>query len=187
MITKSSFKYPTFRSMLFFCILLITCGAGCTQMQLYLEEDYTEMRELYAFEVGRANQNLTGDFLSASYIIYSDSDGNKRRLSDSDTERILYILGQAKYLPKKDFRLWYEAETLFRRMNISFDKYCEYNFYSQDGKELYGANSIWRLGIIRESRIDEYLISPTSRADLYLPDILYKELKEITDKYCTFR
>lgn len=185
MITKSSFKYPTFRSMLFFCILLITCGAGCTQMQLYLEEDYTEMRELYDVEVGRANQNFTGDFLSASYIIYSDSDGNKRRLSDSDTERILYILGQAKYLPKKDFRLWYEAETLFRRTNISFDKYYEYAFYSQDGEELF-TTSIWWLGIIPESEIDEYLISPTRRPDLYLPDILYKELEEITDKYCTF-
>lgn len=156
-------------------------------MQLYLEEDYTEMRELYAFEVGRANQNLTGDFLSASYIIYSDSDGNKRRLSDSDTERILYILGQAKYLPKKDFRLWYEAETLFRRTNISFDKYCDYDFYSQDGKELYDANSIWGFGIIPESEIDEYLISPTMHVEVYLPDILYKELKEITDKYCTFQ
>lgn len=186
MITKSSFKYPTFRSMLFFCILLITCGAGCTQMQLYLEEDYTEMRELYDVVAGRANLNLTGDFLSASYIIYSDSDGNKRRLSDSDTERILYILGQAKYLPKKDFRLWYEAETLFRRTNISFDKYCDYDFYSQDGKELF-TPSIWDLGIIPESEIDEYLISPTGCPDLYLPDILYKELKEITDKYCTFR
>lgn len=186
MITKSSFKYPTFRSMLFFCILLITCGAGCTQMQLYLEEDYTEMRELYDVVAGRANLNLTGDFLSASYIIYSDSDGNKRRLSDSDTERILYILGQAKYLPKKDFRLWYEAETLFRRMNVSFDKYYEYDFYSQDGKELF-TPSIWELGIIPESEIDEYLISPTSHVNLYLPDILYKELKEINDKYCTFR
>lgn len=172
--------------MLFFCILLITCGAGCTQMQLYLEEDYTEMRELYDVVAGRANQNLTGDFLSASYIIYSDSDGNKRRLSDSDTERILYILGQAKYLPKKDFRLWYEAETLFRRRNVSFDKYCEYTFYSQDGEKLF-TPSIWEFGIIPESEIDEYLISPTSHVNLYLPDILYKELKEIKDKYCTFR
>lgn len=177
---KTKFCIVTLLAFLSICTMMC-----CTQMQMYLEEDYAKMRKLYNVSVGRANQNMNADFLSASYIVYYDEDENKKRLSDKDAKRILYILSQAKYLPKKDFKLWYEAKTRAERTSPFFHRYHWFLFYSQDGELLF-QTSIWSLGFIPESRIDEYLMSPTLSIDHYLPDALHKELEELTAKYVIY-
>lgn len=176
------FKKITLLGLLLFAIFVFICGSGCTQIQIRQNADYAELRERYDYLESVAGKPLPHDLSQISYIVYEDSEGAVRRFSDADTKRILYIWSQVKYLPSKEFKAWYHAESLAKTYTVDYVKYVRFVLYSADGKKI-RMPSIWDYAIIPESRIEEYLNTSSFIADTSLQDDLFYEMMRIADKY----
>ena len=118
--------------------------------------------------------------------MYRDFDGNSHRVSDEDTERLLYIYSKAKYLPVKDFVTWYKAETRGKHPTCRGYDYIaagnEFDCYKEDGTKI-GCMSAKGSLFIEESRVEEYLQSEILTGQMSLPDELLQELHNIGNKY----
>ena len=176
-----------------FCVLTVfsfsffSAVGGCVQMQISQNEDYDDMKRYYALLASKADQPaLMRVRQNTSYIMYRDFDGNSHRVSDEDTERLLYIFSKAKRLPVKDFVTWYKAETRGKHPTCRGYDYIaagnEFDCYKEDGTKI-GCMSAKGSLFIEESRVEEYLQSEILTGQMSLPDELLQELHNIGNKY----
>ena len=175
-----------------FCVLTVfsfsffSAVGGCVQMQISQNADYDDMKRYYAAVTCGAGQPALMDVCeNTSYIMYRDFDDNKHRVSDEDTERLLYIYSKAKRLPVKDFVTWYKAETRGKHPTRQYDYIAagnEFYCYKEDGTKI-GSLSAKGSEFIEESRVEEYLQSEILTGQMSLPDELLQELHNIGNKY----
>ena len=164
----------------------IISAGGCVQWQISQNADYDDMKRYYSVLASKADQPaLMRVRQNTSYIMYIDADDNKHRVSDVDTERLLYIFSKAKRLPVKDFVTWYKAETRGKHPTREYAYIAagnEFYCYKEDGTKI-GSLSAKGSEFIEESRVEEYLQSEILTGQMSLPDELLQELHNIGNKY----
>ena len=164
----------------------IISAGGCVQWQISQNADYDDMKRYYAAVTCDPGQPALMDMCeNTSYIMYRDFDDNKHRVSDEDTERLLYIYSKAKRLPVKDFVTWYKAETRGKHPTRQYAYIVagnEFYCYKEDGTKI-GTMSAKGSLFIEESRVEEYLQSEILTGQMSLPDELLQELHNIGNKY----
>lgn len=172
-----------------FCVLTVfsfSFFGGCVQMQISQNADYDDMKRYYAAVMSRpvGQPALINVVQNTSYIMFIDADGNSHRVSDKDTERLIYIFSKAKVLPVKDFITWYKAETRGKHPTREYSYIAvgnEFVCYKEDGTKI--GTLAARRGFIEESRVEEYLQSEILTGQRSLPDALLRELHNISNKY----
>lgn len=174
------------------CTLALVMTSCVQQQQQQLQESFggvdfkrlkKEYDELYSSD--RSTPNELKNIQYTAYVVYSNSKGKIVRLEDEDGKRMVEILAQVKYLPKKDYIKWATAEAIRECMNVSYTSAPvshSYAFYTDDAL-LISSFALHQLIIRNESEIQEYLRSESMVGRTYLPDALRQELYTIDDKY----
>ena len=174
------------------CTLALVMASCAQQQQQQLQESFSsvdfkrlkkEYDELYRSD--RSTPNELKNIQNTAYVVYSNSLGKKVRLEDEDGKRMVEILAQVKYLPKKDYIKWATAEAIRESTNVYYTSAPvshSYAFYSADD-QLISSFPLHQLYIRKESQIQEYLRSESMVGLTYLPDALEQELSAIDGKY----
>ncbi len=173
------------------CTLALVMTSCVQQQQQQLQEsfgvDFKRLKKEYdeLYSTDRSTPNVLKNIQNTAYVVYSNSLGKKVRLEDEDGKRMVEILAQVKYLPKKDYIKWATAKAISECMNVSYTSAPvshSYAFYTADA-QLISSFALHQLIIRNESEIQEYLRSESMVGLTYLPDALKQELYAIDGKY----
>ena len=174
------------------CILALVTASCAQQQQQQLQEsfstvDFKQLKKEYdeLYSTDRSTPDELKNIQNTAYVVYRNSEGKKVRLADEDGKRMVEILTQVKYLPKKDFIKWAEAKAISESTNVYYTSApvsSSYAFYSADD-QLISSFPLHQLYIRKQSQIQEYLRSTSMLGITYLPDALEQELYAIHDKY----
>ena len=173
------------------CTLALVMTSCVQQQQQQLQEsfgvDFKRLKKEYdeLYSTDRSTPNELKNIQNTAYVVYSNSLGKKVRLADADGKRMVEILAQVKYLPKKDYIKWATAEAIRERTNVYYTSApvsSSYAFYSADD-QLISSFPLHQLIIRNESERQEYLRSESMVGLTYLPDALKQELYAIDGKY----